>query len=298
MANGLEIVDGLLDVIEGGENGAPFIGPVVSAAVHKSRYRYLWRPLIERYGEMSTGDGALRAAQLYCDIACTVITKKVMMVDMDYLYESRPDEDEEITRLREAHTVMARRYLVKMLNCIYECVHGRPPNGVDTTNAVLLLYAEVYAEAFDPVTVREHDVFALVQKWFGAYVKRPAIGESYRDVAPGGPFLHCSHVYWLWLHLTAARVRYGAQDLVTVVYALDTIVYCNACRTHLLELIPEYFVNATENGLADCFCRHPNDMLLFHVHNRVNATTGSPVMDEAVLDDYRRFWNGQTLSNS
>lgn len=293
MTTGLEIVDALLDDIEREANGRPFIGTHVAAAVRASEYRYLWRPLLERYKELTSGSSGAAAlpTHVYCDLSCTVITKKVMMVDMDYLYEVEEEKEEEITQLREAHMVMARKYLVKMIKCIYECVHGRPPNDVDIANAVVLLYAELYAEAFDPATVREHYVFALVQNWFSAHVARSVIGDgTYKNVAPGGPFLHCSHAYWLWLHLTAAKVRYSAQDLVTVVYALDTVVYCSSCRTHFLKLKSEYFVSTRDRGVAGCFSRHPNDTLLFHMHNRVNALTGHADMDVAILADYRHFW--------
>lgn len=285
------MVDALLDDIDRDGKSA-FIGNHVANAVRKSEHRYLWRPLLERYKELTAAvDGALFPTHVYCDIACTLITKKILIIDLDYVYETRPDEEEDIKRLREAHMAMARRYLVKMLTCIYECVHGRPPNGVDVTNAVVLLYAEVYAEAFDPVAVREHTVFALVQNWFAKYVMKPVLGGKFCNVAPGGPFLNCSHVYWLWLHLTAAKAQYSAQDLLTVIYALDTVVYCNACKVHFLKLKPDFFVYVNDNGgLTDCFCPYSNDVLLFKMHNRVNALTGVADMDEAVLSDYRRFW--------
>lgn len=292
VTRGSRIVDALLDDIERGGNG-PFFGPHVAAAVRESKYRYLWRPLIERYKELATvaSDGVTMRKQIYGDLACTLITKKVLIVDMDYLYESGPDEEQDVTRLREAHMIMARRYLMKMLNCVYECLHGRPCNGVDVTNAAVLLYAEVYAEAFDPVSVREPTVFELVQRWFGAHVMLPVVGETYRNVAPGGPFLHCSHAYWLWLHLTAAKVSHNARDLLTVIYALDTVVYCDACRMHFLQLKTDFFVDVRENdGLTDCYCRYTNDTLLFKLHNRVNAAVGHADADETVLSDYRDFW--------
>lgn len=292
MTTSLDIVDSLLDVIER-DADRPFIGPRVAAAVRESKHRYLWLPLIDRYRELIGGKAAATTlpTHIYCDIACTLITKKVMMVDLDFLYETSADEEEDITSLREAHMVVAKRYLVKMLTCIYECVHGQLPNSVDVTNAVVLLYAELYAEAFDPVTILESSVFAIVQNWFSTHVERPTLCETYFNVAPGGPFLHCSHAYWLWLHLTAAKVQQSQSDLVTVIYALDSITYCNTCKVHLLELIPEFFVHTREHGLTDCYCRYPNDMALFHIHNRVNASTGSPNMDVSVLSDYERFWN-------
>lgn len=289
MMTGLETVDGLLNDIER-KGGDTFIAPHVSASVRRSKYRYVWLPLIERYKELMAVNKRLLPSHIYCDMACTLITKKVMIVDLNYLYESSSNEEEDITRLREVHIVMARRYLAKMLTCVYECVHGSPPNSVDVTNAVVLLYAELYAEAFDPINVREETVFEIVQKWLGAHVEKPVLAQSYRNVAPGYPFLHSSHVYWLWLHLTAAKIRYSAEDLTTVIYALDTIVHCNTCRIHFLELVPDFFVSVQDHGIIEVFSRHPNDLLLFHMHNRVNALTGCADMDISVLSEYVQFW--------
>lgn len=325
-----EELNGLLDELQhrlvGGSRSTPavrgvggsfgggvgeFIGPQVTNAIRRCKYPSAWRPLISRYVDLvgDNGDGLSwplppgvrpdrppaepAALHVYCDMVCTVITKKIMMVDVFYLYEPAWDENEDEKRLREVHTLTATKYLVKMLNCVYECVHGRLPDVLDVTEAASMLYADVYAEAFDPATVDEKDVFGLVEHWFRVRVLKHGAGRSFTNVAPGIPFLLCSHVYWLWLHLTAARVRHSAPDLVTVVYALDTIIYCGDCRHHFVEHRTEYFSDGrTRRGdsFGLCTSRLGNAELLFHLHNRVNVQTGSPVMDESVLAEYLTFW--------
>lgn len=276
-------------------NGSgPFIGKHVSDTVRKAKYPVVWRPLIEVYASLKAPESAL---QLYCSLCCTVITKKVMMVDMFYLYEPPSDNESDGTLnedrdLREAHMITATRYLVKMLNCMHESIHGRLPNAVDAVNAASMLYAELYAEAFDIATVRERDVFDLVQRWFQTNVvlRSPESHAHFQNVAPGVPFLFSSHVYWLWLHLTAARVHHGAPDLLTVIYAMDTIVYCDECKKHFLQLRTEFFFDRRDGGVNNTYCRLTNAELLFAIHNKVNSKTGSPEMDRSVLSEYKGFW--------
>lgn len=293
----LPTLDGLLDASQA-KNG-PFVGHHVAAGVKRTKYPVVWRPLIERYTELL--DFERFATYLYCDMSCTVITKKIMMVDMFYLYDSQKSDDvvntdNEWKRLRKAHMIMATKYLVKMLTCIYECVRGILPNRVDIMNASTLLYAEIYSEAFDPTAVNERAIFSIVEKWFCDNVLKPEYIASYRNVAPGIPFLFCSHVYWLWLHLTAVRAKRSADDLLTVIYALDTIVYCQECKEHYLQIRSEFFSDSWDNsGEPTCTSCYDNAELLYRLHNRVNVQTETDEIDLAVLGEYETFWKSETL---
>lgn len=298
----VELLNGLLERCNG-----TFVGREVTNAIRRAKYPIVWRPLIERYvdlvveaesGYTYPGPHALEGTlpthtSVYCDMVCTVVTKKIMMVDIFYLYDPTPDENDEEKRLREVHMLTATTYLVRLLTCVYECVYGRLPDKVAISKAASLLYAEVYAEAFDVARVREGDIFRLVENWFRVHVLESETDRRFKNVAPGIPFLLCSHVYWLWLHLTAAKVRHSAQDLLTVVYALDMIVYCEDCKRHFLEHRSEFFYDDQNGGTNDCVCRLDNAELLFKLHNRVNAQCGTPQMDVTVLSDYRGFWEGR-----
>lgn len=282
-------LNALLDALEQDPNGnGPFVGYAVSEAVRRAKYPYAWRPLIERYIQLVGENKKSANVRLYCDLMCTVVSKKLFMTDMFYVYDrdgrSRAENEKSF---REAHTAVATMYLAKMISCACECIHGRAPASEDAVRIASLLYAELYAAAFDTSDVREQDVFRLVQEWFCRHVSRD---KQFRpvNVAPGFPFLLCSHVYWLWLHLTAGGVRHCKQDLLTIVYALDTIVYCDECRTHFLNHRPEFFVDDRDGG--GCFCRVPNDELLLRVHNATNALTGRHDMDGAILKEYEMFW--------
>ncbi|KAG8270307.1 hypothetical protein J6590_097971 [Homalodisca vitripennis] len=267
-----------------------FIGPRVTEAVRSTKSASVWRPVIERYNELSGENRLTVASRLYCDLSCTVVTKKVMMVDMSYLYDPVYEEsqgvDEEALLLREAHMTTATSYLVKMFTCMYECVHGRSPRIGDAYDAAAILYADLYAESFDVTGVMEEHVFSVVRKWFCAHIFQT------RDCAPGIPFMFCGHVYWLWLHLTAARVKSSSRDLLTVIYALDTMVYCDVCKKHFVDIRSEFFLDRWDEDTRQrhCYCRLSNAEVLLHLHNRVNARTGSDEMDAGVLSEYAAFW--------
>lgn len=282
----------LLDALERGANGhGTFVGRLVTTAVRNAKYPVAWRSLVERFSKMFTKREPGYSVDLYCDLSCTLITKKIMMADMVYLYRWGADdnpENEGFLQLCEAHMITATKYLAKLLNCVYECVHGRLPE--NSTRAATVLYARIYAEAFDPESLWESKVFDLVEIWFKEYVTRPKVVESFWNVSPGPPFLVYSHVYWLWLHLTAARARFSGPDLVTIVYALDTIISCDGCRKHYLEIRSDFFTDHRVAGDLTCTSEYGNAELLFHLHNRVNASTGSTEMDPAVLKEYEDYW--------
>lgn len=280
-----------LDVLER-VNGT-FVGRLVVNAVRNAKYPVVWQPLVDRYSKMvAIKREPGNSIDLYCDLACTLITKKVMMADIVYLYKwgvEEAPESEEFVQLCEVHMITATKYLAKLLNCVYECVHGRLPD--NAMRAAAVLYARLYGEAFDPESLWEFKVFDLVEKWFEEYVTRPRHVDSFLNVAPGPPFLVYSHVYWLWLHMTAARVRLSDPDLVTIVYALDTIIPCDECRKHFLEIRSDFFTDYRDGGdLTTCASEYGNAELLFHLHNRVNASTGSAEMDPAVLKEYEDYW--------
>lgn len=277
-----------MDGLEQDPNGkGPFIGQRVSAAIRRAKYPVVWQPLIERYIQLIGQNKLMANMHLYCDMACTVITKKIMMVDIFYLYDSEIIEDK---KLRAAHMKVATKYLEKIITCIYECVYERMPLKSHVLEAASLLYAELYSEAFDIENLKERDIFHLVKTWFCRKVLGVESECTFQNVAPGVPFLMCSHVYWLWLHLTAARVRLSAQDLLTVVYALDMIVYCNECAKHFLEHRSEFFFNSESDGYNNCYSRLNNSELLFELHKKIGVQSGSPEIDSRVLSEYNDFW--------
>jgi len=290
-------INTLLDIIERKPNHGPFVGRQVADAIRRAKYPYIWLPLIKRYVELLDQNSTTAKMSLYCDLACTIITKKVLMVDIFYLYrptDSDAEESDTFEDLREAHMITATKYLICMLTCIYECLHGRLPNKVDITRAAKLLYAELYAEAFDVASVQERDIFRCVEKWFFANLFRSERVYSSVNVAPGIPFLFCSHVYWFWLHLTAARIQHESQELVTVIYALDMIVYCEDCKRHFIEFRNQLFVTTSDEltgqeiGIIAVYPE--NDEVLFHLHNKVNSETESPDMNVDVLSEYKDYW--------
>lgn len=281
----------LLDAVER-SSGSCFVGTRVSDAIRNATYPIWWRSCIERYIKLIGEEGCdeklcVANLSLYCDLACTVITKKIMMVDIFYMYDPPVPEPVETTRLREIHMVVAKKYLAKMITCIYECVCGQIPVVSDMERAATILYAHIYSEAFDVASVDEKEVFQLVQKWFCASLLPPDIKVvPPHNVAPGIPFLSCGHVYWLWLHLTAARVQYSTQALRTVIYALDMIVYCEECKRHFLKHRKEFFFDNADG----CLAKHDNPELLFHLHNRVNVQTAATPKDISILLEYKGFW--------
>lgn len=284
----LQELNALLDGLEQDPNGkGPFIGQRVSAAIRQAKYPLVWQPLIERYIQLIGQNKTKANVHLYCDMACTIITKKILMVDIFYLYDSQIIEDKE---LRVAHMKTAAKYLEKMITCIYECVYERMPLKAFIVDAASVLYAELYSEAFDIEYVEERDIFHLVKKWFCRKVLGMEGDCTFHNVAPGVPFLMCSHVYWLWLHLTAARVRLSAQDLLTVIYALDMIVYCNECAQHFLEHRSEFFFNSDSDGNHICYSRLNNCELLFELHKKISIQSASSEIDSKVLSEYNDFW--------
>ena len=301
----LHEINTLLDTLEEDPNCGPFIGRRVSDAIRRAKYPPVWRPLIQRYVELLRENKSTANVSLYCDIACTIITKKIFMVDILYLYKHQPDDgrmEEEydgMEGLREAHMITATKYLVNMLMCIYECLYRRPANRSDISRAATMLYAELYAEAFVVSTTRETDIFRVVQKWFhstSVFEKAVSPVVSICNVAPGIPFLACSHVYWLWLHLTAAQVQHACQELLTVIYALDMIVYCEDCKRHFIEFRGEIFQSKFDDrtGLEiGTFSVCPtNAETVYSLHSKVNNKIGAANVDMSVLSDYKRFWEG------
>lgn len=104
-----------------------------------------------------------------------------------------------------------------------------------------------------------------------------------------------SHVYWLWLHLTAACISINDDNfhnlygnlLMALFKNIDVFIYCNICKEHFLDMKnSDYFNNIITSNT-------PIDEKLIVIHDKIRKNQDKPVIlvhkEEDFKNDYRQW---------
>jgi hypothetical protein len=121
----------------------------VHSEVFRCKYPDAWMETLQRYAELAVEGGASLYAQFYLDLCVTVLTKRIIAVDIHHIVgggggggsgsdDAAAGQSKESTDMRVIHAIMFKMSLSRMLHCVSECLLGCSPPDDDTTTAVAM----------------------------------------------------------------------------------------------------------------------------------------------------------------
>lgn len=306
------------------------VGPRVHDYVFKrSRFPHTVEPFVHRYNELVIDDNSCDVytshRRLYTDLLMTVLNAQLRYTDFHVIDGPAKPEyyaTDEYAGLRTAHVIVAKSAVHKLLRCSLEAMYGATFDDLSLQKSVRDLYDNLLPSFIadnvvtDPVDgtrskrVPTLDVAAAVtsiaRQWLRqaiAVACPTAVSHLPEPIGDEPSFLGNGHIYWLWLHMTAARVDRTAVDFASLLYKFDFLLYCGHCSEHFRDNVGPFFRRDTDGGVYTDYS--PRE-LVYSLHllvSRRNATTaGRPTheahVDRAILDDYNDFWSAASGSGA
>lgn len=104
------------------QTGEYFVGPEVHREVFHCMFPDAWTETLQRYAEL-VEEGAYLYSQFYLDLCVTVLTKRIVMVDIHHIVggdDAR--QNRETFDMRVIHAIMFKMSLSRVLSCASECL--------------------------------------------------------------------------------------------------------------------------------------------------------------------------------
>jgi hypothetical protein len=314
----------LLDILE--ESGDRFIGPNVHGDVVKCKYPSAWIDTLRRYTHLLSSDSAtnrLLYVQFYLDLCVTILTKRIMAIDIHRMVGADDDEQSPLlSDTRIIHAITFNMSISRMLACICECVLKCSPVADSVTNEqTTKLYQSLesmlknkfyknpqngnyYAREKIDIAQCIHDIVdtwllheALPNVLNAAKQSKDIIGGlmKTRVLANDLSFFGVSHCYWLWLHLTTAGIQTmkTESDFLAMFYAFDLFIFCEHCSSHFVRHRPVFYTRDPHTASVHTTYTSPD--IVFRMHNIVNRETSKDILSADILSDYRGYWERDNL---
>lgn len=309
--------------------GEYFVGPNVHREVARCNNPDAWEETLQRYVELAktgvAGDAAIAYSQFYLDLCVTVLTRKIVTVDIHHIVGADvPRQNKETSDMRIIHAIMFKKTLARVLVCACECLLGRLPPDDGVTNLTSILYDRVKYMLKERFYKNDEDgkyyarerldltaiVHSLVRNWLIDEVLPKlsiqgtrnddaiALADVLRNtkmLSSNMSFFAVSHCYWLWLHLTAAglQTKTAQTDFLTMFYAFDLFVYCPQCSAHFVQHRTALYTR--QPYTVSVRTSHTAQSIVYDMHNVVNRETGKDVLSPVVMTDYVGYWERYRL---
>lgn len=313
-------VNNLLDGLE--VSGEKFIGPTVHNDVRKCKYPGAWIDTLRRYVQLSSdaANASLCYVQFYLDLSVTILTKRIMAVDIHRIVGADDDEQSPHTSdMRIIHSIMFNMSVSRMLACICECVlkcsplakgiaaeqttklyrrldsilkkqlYKNPQNGNYYPRDKIDISKSIH-DAVDDWLLREAftDILRTANDGKDATVPEGLIKT--RVLSNDLTFFGVSHCYWLWLHLTAAGIRTMKTecDFLEMFYAFDLFVFCEHCSSNFVQHRSAFYER--DPYTVSVRTTYTASEIVFRMHNVVNREAGKELLPNDVMSDYIGYW--------
>lgn len=300
---------GYINEIE--KQGLVIIGSNVHDYVVKyAKYPHTWLPFVKRYKELVTENRRnVYTKQIYTDMLATIIAKQIRIVDLPFVVgptDLELADSVEFRNYQVTHLIFAKMTIIKLLKCSLECLTNASYDELLISESVKKLYDTLLTQFVNENVVVDENgskrkrndqldvercIDDIVTEWLLNTVH--AIDTELLKYRPEIlsdtiSFLGVSHIYWLWLHLTAARSSAYKVDFVSLVYNFDFLIYCGECAYHFKENIKPFFLY---RGGDICTDHEPSE-LIYYLHDLINRRNNDNYLDFklASIKDYMEFW--------